>query len=189
MSALNIKNSLKDSKLKILFLIEADDFDVNIKDLKNAFVIYIGHHGDRYAGSSDIVLPTTAFTEKKSLFVNLEGRPQFTKKITSNLGKAVDAWKIFKALDQKISDKIKFNNHSELLKSIFENYPSISNIGNYVAQKWIKTNKKKVLLTSEKNNFNTNNFYQTCSISRSSENMANCVKTILKSKKVKDEFI
>ena len=189
MSALKIKKSLKNSEIKVLFLIEADDFDVSKNDLKNTYVIYLGHHGDKFASSADIVLPTTAFTEKRALFVNLEGRPQFTKKILSNPGKAVDGWKVFKALDQKLSSSIKFNNHAELLKSIFKKYPTLSNIGTLPKVKWFKTTNKKVQLYSEKNDFFTNNFYQTCSISRSSENMANCVKEILQSKKVKDEFI
>ena len=94
------------SEIKVLFLIEADDFDVSKNDLKNTYVIYLGHHGDKFASSADIVLPTTAFTEKRALFVNLEGRPQFTKKILSNPGKAVDGWKVFKALDQILSSSI-----------------------------------------------------------------------------------
>ena len=57
-------DALKSSKINILFLIEADDFELDHDDLKNTFLIYIGHHGDRYASLSDVVLPTTAFTEK-----------------------------------------------------------------------------------------------------------------------------
>ena len=79
---------------------------MNRSDLEDTFTIYIGHHGDKLAGFADVILPTTAFTEKKALYVNLEGRPQFTKKIVSKPGKAVDAWKIFRALDQKFSSVI-----------------------------------------------------------------------------------
>ena len=60
-------------------MIEADDFELDDNDLENTFSIYIGHHGDRFAGISDVILPTSAFTEKKALYLNLEGRPQFTK--------------------------------------------------------------------------------------------------------------
>ena len=104
MSAVEIKTALKNNKLKVLFLIEADDFQINDNDLGDVFIIYIGHHGDRFAGLADIILPTSAFTEKKALYLNLEGSPQFTKVVTSKPGVAVDSWKVFKALDQKLSN-------------------------------------------------------------------------------------
>ena len=188
MSAEKIKTSLKENKIKILFLIEADDYDIDKNDLENTYLIYLGHHGDKFAGLADIVLPTAAFTEKKSLYLNLEGRPQFTKKIVPYPGKAVLGWKIFKALDQKLISVIKFNNHDELLNKMFKDYPTISNIGTPNKAKWIENIDKSIALSSEKNNFFTNNFYQTCSISRSSKNMANCVRDILKSNKEKDDF-
>ena len=56
-------------------------------------------------------------SQKKALYLNLEGRPQFTKAVISKPGLAVDSWKVFKALDQKLSSVIKFNNYEELLKS------------------------------------------------------------------------
>ena len=123
MSSVEIKTALKNKKLKVLFLIEADDFQINENDLENVFIIYIGHHGDRFAGKADIILPTSAFTEKKALYLNIEGRPQFTKVVISKPGLAVDSWKVFKALDQKLSSVIKFNNYEELLNKMFNEYP------------------------------------------------------------------
>ena len=189
MSAKKIKDSLRSNTIDILFLIEADDFDLDHDELKNTFLIYIGHHGDRYASLSDVILPTTAFTEKKALYVNIEGRPQFTKKIIANPGRAVDGWKVFKALDQKFKSTIQFNNHNELVASIFKDYPSLSNIGNLTKAKWYFLKDQKISLSSEKNEFLLSNFYQTCSISRSSENMANCVREILSLKKFKNDGI
>ena len=66
---------------------------------------------------------------------------------------------------------------------MFKDYPSISNIGNPFKSKWVEAVNKSINLASEKNNFLSNNFYQTCSISRSSANMANCVRDLLKSNK------
>lgn len=43
-----------------------------------------GHHGDRGAARADVVLPSTAYTEKYATYVNTEGRPQTTK--VSQLG-------------------------------------------------------------------------------------------------------
>ena len=185
MSSLEIKEALKNKKLKVIFLIEADDFKINESDLENSFVIYIGHHGDRFAGKADVILPTSAFTEKKALYLNLEGRPQFTKAVISKPGLAVDSWKVFKALDQKLSSVIKFNNYEELLKAMFIEYPLLQNKKYFQKEKWIMEKNSNITLSSEVNNFLEENFYQTCSISRSSENMANCVRDILKLKKGK----
>ena len=64
LSSLEIKKALRKNKIKVLFLIEADDFIVEDEELKNTFIIYIGHNGDKFAGNSDVVLPTSAYTEK-----------------------------------------------------------------------------------------------------------------------------
>ena len=184
MTSLEIKEALKNKKLKVIFLIEADDFKINENDLENIFSIYIGHHGDRFAGKADVILPTSAFTEK-ALYLNLEGRPQFTKAVISKPGLAVDCWKVFKALDQKLSSVIKFNNYEELLKAMFIEYPLLQNKKYFQKQKWIMEKNSNIALSSEVNNFLEENFYQTCSISRSSENMANCVKRYFKIKKEK----
>ena len=37
MSSLEIKEALKNKKLKVIFLIEADDFKINENDLENSF--------------------------------------------------------------------------------------------------------------------------------------------------------
>ena len=182
--SVEIKKALKSKKIKVLFLIEADDFIINNNDLEDVFIIYIGHHGDRFAGNSDVILPTSAFTEKKSLYLNIEGRAQFTKTITSKPGVAVDSWKVFKALDQKLSSVIKYNTHEGLLKQMFDDYPLLRNQNYAEKSKWEAEKNNKIKLASEINDFLVKNFYQTCCISRSSENMANCVKEILEIKKV-----
>jgi NADH dehydrogenase (ubiquinone) Fe-S protein 1 len=41
---------------------------------KDAFVIYIGHHGDEGAYYADLVLPSAAYTEKNGTYVSTEGR-------------------------------------------------------------------------------------------------------------------
>ncbi len=185
LSSIEIKKALKSNKIKILFLIEADDFKIKVKDLKNTFIIYIGHHGDKYAGISDVVLPTSAFTEKKALFLNLEGRPQFTKKIVEKPGISVDSWKIFKALDQIFGSKLTFNTHEQLLNNMFKEYPYLGKIDRLYDAKWKHIKDENINLLAEENNYILENFYQTCNISRASLNMANCVKEILTSYKAK----
>lgn len=45
----------------------------------NNFIVYIGHHGDKMASHANMILPTKAFTEKKSTFINMLGDVQKTE--------------------------------------------------------------------------------------------------------------
>ena len=129
-----------------------------------------------------MILPCTAFTEKTALYLNLEGRPQFTTKVTDNLGKAVDSWKIFRALADQVKVKLNYNDHEQLLQELFKKYPHFALINNLTPAKWESLTNQEIKL--EKENINTTmlNFYQTCSISRSSSNMASCVKEFVQNK-------
>jgi len=59
--------------LDTLVLLGADEIDLSATD---AFVIYLGTHGDRGAHRADVILPGAAYTEKSGLYVNTEGRVQ-----------------------------------------------------------------------------------------------------------------
>ena len=66
MSSKKIKNSLKQKgKIEILFLIEGDDFELDNDELKNTFVIYIGHHGDKIKLKSRYYLTNYSIYRKK----------------------------------------------------------------------------------------------------------------------------
>jgi NADH-quinone oxidoreductase subunit G len=180
-----MKKKILEKEIKLLFLIEADDFDIEEIDKESTKIVYLGHHGDKLASKADIILPITAFTEKKALYINIEGRPQFTKKIIQNKGIAVDGWKVFRALADKLGIKLKYNNHEQLLERIFKIHPEISSINEIVPAKWIKSNKSIPRIKSLKSSFLVKNYYQSCPITRASINMANCMKRFSK----KDESI
>ena len=48
--------------------------------MKDSFVIYQGSHGDKGAGSADLILPSACYLEEDGIFVNTEGRTQVCKK-------------------------------------------------------------------------------------------------------------
>jgi len=174
-----IKKRLYKKTIKLLILIEADDFDISNYDLTDTKIIYIGHHGDKAASKADLILPITAFTEKKCLFVNLEGRPQFTKKIIQNKGVAVDGWKIFRAMADKLNINLDYNNHDQLIKSIFSKHPELSNINKIISSNWSEVKPDNFDIKSSENNYFLENYYQTCPITRASINMANCKKDLI----------
>src|SRR5690606_8058130 len=81
-----------DGKIKAVYLLAADEVDTEM--LKDAFVIYQGHHGDAGAHVADIILPGAAWTEKNATYVNLEGRVQRGQLAVYPPGEAREDWKI-----------------------------------------------------------------------------------------------
>ena len=90
----------------------------------------------------------------------LMGTSQFTKKIIQNKGLAVDAWKVFRALADKLGIKLKYNNHQQLLDRIFKLHPEISSINQIVPANWKKSNKNIPKIKSLKSSFLVKNYYQ-----------------------------
>ena len=172
---LKLSNHLNKNK-PVVFLMGLDEIDLSI--LKNSFVIYMGHNGDRSASVADIILPTPAYTEKSSTYMNIEGRVLQTTKCHNPLGDSKDEWKIFRALSENFKNKLKFNNLSELRNEIVSNYKNLAKLNTIDPIKKISFG-KTFKIENIKINYNIQNFYMNDSISRSSETMALCTKDIL----------
>jgi NADH-quinone oxidoreductase subunit G len=63
-----------------LLVISLGADEVDYSKFAGSMVVYIGHHGDKGAHGADIILPGAAFTEKNGIFVNTEGRVQFSER-------------------------------------------------------------------------------------------------------------
>jgi len=170
-----IKNEVEKNK-PVVFLLGLDDIDFSI--LKDAFVIYIGHHGDCGAHIADLILPSSAFPEKSSTFVNMEGRVLQTTKCFHPIGESKDEWKIFRALSNEINQNLKFDNLQELRNEIINNFEILKELNILPNLNSLEMKSPKDLM-SKNIEFNINNFYMTDSISRASETMAKCTKEIL----------
>ncbi|OUW95536.1 MAG: NADH-quinone oxidoreductase subunit G [Pelagibacteraceae bacterium TMED237] len=160
----------------VVFLMSLDE--INLSTLENAFVVYLGHHGDKSASIADVILPTPAYTEKSSTFMNIEGRVIQTTKCHNPMGEAREEWKIFRVLSDLINKKLEFNNLEELRSELTNNYNQFSSINELNPKKEI-TFAKNNKINDIKINYNIQNFYMNDSISRSSETMALCTKDIL----------
>ena len=175
----NYNSKLKhhiDENKPVVFLMGLDEIDIST--FKNSYVVYMGHHGDVAASIADIILPTPAYTEKSSTYMNIEGRVIQTTKCHNPLGEARDEWKIFRVLSDLLEKNFKFNNLQELRDELIKNNFQFSHIN--------ETNSKKEILFAKVNkiddikiHYNIKNFYMNDSISRSSETMALCTKDIL----------
>ena len=171
-----IKEEIEKNK-PVVFLLGLDDVDLSI--LRDAFVVYIGHHGDSGAHIADVVLPAPAFLEKSSTCENMEGRVLQTTKCFHPIGDAKDEWKIFRALSNQLNKNLKFNNLQELRLEIISNFEILKELNTLPKLKNLDFQFSKEI-ASKNIEFNINNFYMTDSISRASETMAKCTKEILK---------
>ena len=160
----------------VVFLLGLDE--INPRSLEGSFVVYCGHHGDVNAQHANIILPTPAYTEKSSTFMNIEGRTIQTSRCHNPLGDAKEEWKIFRVLSDLLNCNIEFNNLNDVRKKLINennNFLAILEINNSSTLSF----SSKEQIKNQNLSYNINNFYMNDSISRSSETMANCTNEIL----------
>ena len=110
------------------------------------------------------------------------------KKIIEKKGVAVDGWKVFRALSDILKLKLPYNTHSQLIEHIFKKHPQISRI-NFVSKAvWTEALEDAFEFKSYTKDYSISNYYQTCPITRASNNMANCTKAFLTKKNNKYEW-
>ncbi len=158
-------------KKSITFLLAVDEINTDI--LKESFVIYVGHHGDIGAQRADIILPSPAYTEKNSTFVNLEGRVMKSQKCHQPLGESKEEWKIFRKLSDKLSFNMPFNNIYELRQEMSKINPIFNQL-NILHNNEFKDFGKSGEILDEPILDLIKNFYMTDAISRASKTMSEC---------------
>ncbi|GMG21288.1 unnamed protein product [Ambrosiozyma monospora] len=179
---------------KVVFLLGADEVDpASIP--QDAFVVYIGHHGENGASLADVVLPGAAYTEKSAIYVNTEGRAQVSRAATGVPGAAREDWKIFKALSEYLGVGLPYETIQQLRARVediaphlvrFEDVESVSSDVCKIGLNAISGASDKVTGANFKNPIE--NFYFTDVISRNSKTMAQCVGSFgAKNDKVHDE--
>jgi NADH-quinone oxidoreductase subunit G len=170
--ASSMAKKIENGDLDLLFLLGADD--IEIPKVRKGFVVYIGHHGDRNAAISDVVLPAAAFTEKNSLFVNNEGVLQSTTAAVQAIGKAMIDSEIIIKIAKGLGLENFFENHEQIREYIVLKHQKISSQNLEVLFRDVKSKKGEAKIKSKKFNF-----YHTNVISRASKTMAACTKEII----------
>ena len=115
-----ILKAAKAGKLDALFLLGADEIDMG--SLGKTFVVYIGTHGDAGAHRADVILPAAAYTEKSSIYVNTEGRPQMTDRAVFPPGDAREDWAILRALSAELGVPLEYDSLAELRSAMFDDH-------------------------------------------------------------------
>ncbi|MBS4084374.1 MAG: molybdopterin-dependent oxidoreductase, partial [Rhizobiales bacterium] len=163
----------KSKSLEVLFLLGADEIEVE----SDAFVVYIGTHGDRGAHRADVILPAAAYTEKSGIFVNTEGRPQMAKRAAFAPGDAREDWAILRALSDVIGHKLPWDSLPQLRQQMFAAHPHLAKIDQIVPADVSDLAKlSKLGGEAKKAAFKSpvTDFYLTNAIARASAVMAEC---------------
>ncbi len=113
-------------ELDVLFLLGADEYDMTA--MGDAFVVYIGTHGDAGAHRADVILPAATYTEKSGTYVNTEGRVQMTQRAVFPPGDAREDWAIFRALSAVIGTPLGFNSLAQLRSALYAEYPHLARL-------------------------------------------------------------
>jgi len=113
----------------LLFLLGADELDLSTTD---AFVVYLGTHGDAGAHRADVILPGAAYTEKNGLYVNTEGRVQLGGRAVFPKGEAKEDWAILRALSERLGAALPYDSLDQLRAKLFADHPTFGRI-DYVA--------------------------------------------------------
>jgi NADH-quinone oxidoreductase subunit G len=115
----------------VLFLLGADEIDMNA--LGDAFVVYVGSHGDAGAHRADVILPGATYAEKSGTYVNTEGRVQVTRRAAFPPGEARDDWAIIRAMSDALGRRLPFDSLAELRAMLYADHPHFARIGEIAA--------------------------------------------------------
>lgn len=168
----------KSGEIKTVYLLGADELDTS--GLENTFVIYQGSHGDKGAHVADIILPSTAYTEKDGLYVNTEGRVQMGVAAVSAKGDAKEDWAIIRALSGHLNRVLPYDNLDTLREKLFADHPSFAGLDH--APDGLELNLDALGASGKTSAVPFKNavseFYFTNPIARASEVMAECAAVI-----------
>lgn len=170
----DILKATQEGKIKILYLLAADDIDVN-EIGKDCFVIYQGHHGDSSVSRADVVLPEAAYTEQDGIFVNMEGRPQYARAAISPLGQARESWDIITYLARKLDVPIQVDSLAAVRDMMAKENIVFANIDEVIPTNFVPFKSSVKLLKKGLQKVEMN-YYMTDPISRASVTMARCSK-------------
>jgi NADH-quinone oxidoreductase subunit G len=158
----------------LLFLLGADEIEPGPNRPKT--IVYMGHHGDKGAMMADIILPTAAFTEKSSIYVNLEGRVQLAERCVFPKGDAKEDWAVLRALSELVGKPLGYDSLDQLRQRLFDDYPHMGQIGLKPALSGLnlKNLGKKGAIEDRVFTSPLKDFYLTNPIARASLAMAEC---------------
>lgn len=117
---------MQSNTMDTVVLLGADELDMSA--FGDAFVIYVGSHGDNGAHRADLILPGAAWTEQDGIFANTEGRVQLAFRSVFPKGEAKENWAIFRALSERLGKTLPYDSLADLRTKMFEDTPVLAGI-------------------------------------------------------------
>lgn len=172
MEVAKILELTRQKKVKLLYLLNADDIDMSKID-DDCFVIYQGHHGGPGAERADVILPEASYTEQDGIYVNLEGRPQYARRAVSAPGAAKASIDIIFELAKYLKQDLGEETLSSVRREMMGANPIFEQIGAVVhSQVGFDEGAKQIL--GIKINIPNKNYYMDNIICQYSKVMAKC---------------
>jgi NADH-quinone oxidoreductase subunit G len=172
---LTAKAMVRGGALDVLFLLGADEIDLGQTD---AFVVYMGTHGDAGAHRADVILPGAAYTEKAGIYVNMEGRVQMANRAIFPKGLAREDWAILRALSEHLGAKLPYDSLTALRRKLIADHPTFGQVdyapGSIPAAMDLVKLGAKGAISDAPFTSPVVDFYQTNPIARASVTMAEC---------------
>ena len=116
---------LASGALDVVFLLGTDEVTLASTD---AFVVYLGTHGDAGAHRADVILPGAAYSEKDGLYVNTEGRVQRGVRAVFPKGEAREDWAILRALSDYLGVGLGYDTLDQLRARLFADHPTFGQL-------------------------------------------------------------
>ena len=124
------KTILQDSSL--IFLNNVDNQYVNklinTTHFVNNYKVYFGSNGSYSAEIADLIIPTSAYSEKSALYTNIEGRVQSSQKILDPLPGVFDEITIFTDIAKILGISLDFSNQQQAVQLMYEQYPHLAKV-------------------------------------------------------------
>jgi NADH-quinone oxidoreductase subunit G len=121
-----IAKGCEEGAIDVVYNLGADEFDA--ARLKNAFVIYQGHHGDVGALYADVIFPGPAYTEQNGIYANTEGRAQLARRAHFPYGEAREDWAIIRAFSERLDKTLPYDDLYSLRKAMIADAPALGRI-------------------------------------------------------------
>ena len=175
-------------EIEVVYNLGADEFEAG--KLKNAFVIYQGHHGDAGARHADVIFPGAAYTEQDAIYVNTEGRAQLAYRALFPPGDAREDWAILRALSDHVGKTLPYDDLLALRQAMIKDAPSlgrIDQIGGEDAPFDVSAVGREGALGGEDFRASIRDYYLTNPVARASKTMAECSEAISGAQKIAAE--
>ena len=165
--------------IEVVYNLGCDELDTS--KLKNAFVIYQGHHGDAGARTADIIFPGAAYTEQHGIYVNTEGRVQMASRAYFPFGEAREDWAILRAFSERLGKKLPYDDLFALRQAMIEDAPVLGALDQSPAGEVFDVAGlgQRGELTSEPFLSAVANYYLTNPVARASKTMAECSSSLV----------